>query len=123
MQGPVRFHHRKFFRRSHDTTLRHARARRPRPTTRRIAGGPRRLGPALPGPVTRRGTGRADAVNCPTTRHASPAAKLRTGRGSAALPNDPGLEALLADKSLSAAAKLVATVLVKHWAWYKPSCY
>jgi hypothetical protein len=62
-------------------------------------------------------------VNYPTTRHASPAANPRTGRGSAALPNDPGLEALLADKRLSAAAKLVATVLVKHWAWYKPSCY
>ena len=58
-----------------------------------------------------------------TTRHASPAATLRTGRGGAALPNDPGLEALLADKRLSAAAKLVATVLVKHWAWYKASCY
>src|SRR5512135_138535 len=43
------------------------------------------------------------------------------GRGE--LPNDPGLEALLADKRLSAAAKLVATVLVKHWAWYKSSCY
>jgi hypothetical protein len=62
-------------------------------------------------------------VNSPTTRHASPAANPRTGRGSAALPNDPGLEALLADKRLSAAAKLVATVLVKHWAWYKSSCY
>src|SRR5512142_314665 len=43
------------------------------------------------------------------------------GRGE--LPPDPGLEALLADKRLSAAAKLVATVLVKHWAWYKASCY
>src|SRR5512135_2514457 len=43
------------------------------------------------------------------------------GRGE--LPPDPGLEALLADKRLSAAAKLVATVLVKHWAWYKSSCY
>jgi hypothetical protein len=62
-------------------------------------------------------------VNSPTTRHASPAANPRTGRRLAALPNDPGLEALLADKRLSAAAKLVATVLVKHWAWYKPSCY
>jgi hypothetical protein len=58
-----------------------------------------------------------------TTRHASPAAAPRTGRRVAALPNDPGLEALLADKRLSAAAKLVATVLVKHWAWYKSSCY
>jgi hypothetical protein len=62
-------------------------------------------------------------VNPPTTRYASPAAIPRTGRYGAALPNDPGLEALLADKRLSAAAKLVATVLVKHWAWYKPSCY
>jgi hypothetical protein len=58
-----------------------------------------------------------------TSRHASPVANPRTGRGAAALPNDPGLEALLADPNLSAAAKLVATVLVKHWAWYKPSCY
>jgi hypothetical protein len=43
------------------------------------------------------------------------------GRGE--LPSDPGLEALLASTDLSASAKLVATVLVKHWAWYKPSCY
>src|SRR5512135_1741104 len=101
--------------------LRTARARSPRPTSRRTAGGP--LCPGIPGPDARRGTGRADAVNPPTSRHASPAANPRTGRGSAALPNDPGLEALLADKRLSAAAKLVATVLVKHWAWYKASCY
>src|SRR5512135_196745 len=119
MQGPVGTHRRKFFRRA--PTLRTARARRPRPTSRRTAGGP--LCPGIPGPDRRRGTGRADAVNSPTTRHASPAANPRTGRGSAALPNDPGLEALLADKRLSAAAKLVATVLVKHWAWYKSSCY
>src|SRR5512135_3685409 len=58
-----------------------------------------------------------------TTRCSIPAASTRTGRGGAALPNDPGLEALLADPNLSAAAKLVATVLVKHWAWYKSSCY
>src|SRR5512135_1248035 len=121
MQGPVGTHRRKFFRRS--PTLRTARARSPRPTTRPAAHGPRRRHPQVPGPDSRRGTGRADAVNSPTTRHASPAAIPRTGRGSAALPNDPGLEALLADKRLSAAAKLVATVLVKHWAWYKPSCY
>src|SRR5512147_2683535 len=119
MQGPVGTHRRKFFRRS--PTLRTARARRPRPTTRRTAGGP--LCPGIPGPDARRGTGRADAVNSPTTRYASPAAAPRTGRRGAALPNDPGLEALLADPNLSAAAKLVATVLVKHWAWYKPSCY
>src|SRR5512147_400255 len=119
MQGPVGTHRRKFSRRS--PTLRTARARRPRPTTRRTAGDP--LCPGIPGPDARRGTGRAGAVNSPTTRYASPAANPRTGRGSAALPNDPGLEALLADKRLSAAAKLVATVLVKHWAWYKPSCY
>jgi hypothetical protein len=58
-----------------------------------------------------------------TIRHVSPAAIPRTGRGVAALPNDPGLEALLADKGLSSTAKLVATVLVKHWAWVKSSCY
>jgi hypothetical protein len=43
------------------------------------------------------------------------------GRGE--LPPDPGLEALLASTDLSATAKLVAVTLVKHWAWYKPSCY
>src|SRR5512135_444506 len=43
------------------------------------------------------------------------------GRGE--LPPDPGLEALLASTGLSPTAKLVATVLVKHWAWYKSSCY
>src|SRR5512135_2897984 len=119
MQGPGGTQNRKFFRRS--PTLRTARARSPRPTCRRTAGGP--LCPGIPGPDACRGTGRADAVNSPTTRHASPAAAPRTGRRLAALPNDPGLEALLADKRLSATAKLVATVLVKHWAWYKPSCY
>ena len=40
MQGPVRFHHRKFFRRSHDATLRPAHAGRPRPPSSRAAGGP-----------------------------------------------------------------------------------
>src|SRR5512135_3025925 len=81
MQGPVGTQHRKFFRRS--PTLRTARARSPRPTTRRTAGGP--LCPGISGPDSRRGTGRADAVNSPTTWHASPAADPRTGRGSGAL--------------------------------------
>src|SRR5512135_2240153 len=102
--------------------LRTARARRPRPMARRAGHGPRRRRPALPGPRPAR-PGGEPAMTATTTRHASPAAIPRTGRRGAALPNDPGLEALIADKHLSAAAKLVATVLVKHWAWYKASCY
>src|SRR5512135_1191651 len=85
MQGPVRFHHRKFFRRSPDTTLRHARAGRPCATTRRTADGPRRLGPDVPGPDRRRGTGGA-AVNLPTFNRTRPAAATRTGQGSGAPP-------------------------------------
>src|SRR5512142_2488319 len=120
MQGPVGTHRRKFFRRS--PTLRTARARQPRPTARPAAHGPRRHRPDVPGPRPAR-PGGVPAMTATTSRHASPAANPRTGWHGAALPNDPGLEALLADKRLSSTAKLVATVLVKHWAWYKPSCY
>src|SRR5512135_1472619 len=81
MQGSVPLHHRKFFRRS--PTLRPARARRPRPTARRAADGPRRRGADVPGPDSRRGTGGA-AVNSPTFRYPMPAADPRTGRGESA---------------------------------------
>src|SRR5512135_2057533 len=122
MQGSVPLHHRKFFRRSPDTTLRPARARRPRPTARRAADGPRRRRPDVPGPDRRRGTGGA-TVNCPTTRCTTPVAAPRTGRGESALPNDPGLDAILADPNLSSTAKALVTVMVRNWAWYKDHCW
>src|SRR5512143_2564751 len=89
MQGPVRSHHRKSFRRS--PTLRTARARRQRPKTRRTAHGPHRRGANVPRPDSLRGTGGADAVNYPTPRGTTPATDPRTGRVAIALPHpDPG---------------------------------
>src|SRR5512135_3349059 len=83
MQGPVRFLHRDFFRRSHDATLRHAYARGEGPPPCRAEGRARRFRPRVPGPDRRRGTGGA-AVNCPTTRCSTPAAAPRIGRGESA---------------------------------------
>src|SRR5512135_2632119 len=132
MQGPVGTQHRKFFRRS--PTLRTARARRPRPTTRRTAGGP--LCPGIPGPDARRGTGRADAVNSPTTRHASPAAATRTGRGESAPPHpDQGTKIQLPFAALphqlrkdprlkgNRTAIVLAAALLEYAPGSKPSCY
>src|SRR5271166_2852391 len=90
MQGPVRFLHRDFFRRSYDATLRHAYARGEGPPPRRAHGRARRFRPRVPGPDRRRGTGGA-AVNFPTSGYPTPAATLRTGLGFSALPRqDPG---------------------------------
>src|SRR5512135_3322051 len=83
MQESVGIHHRKFFRGSHDKTLHPARARRTRPTSRRVAGGPDRHRADVPGPDRCRGTGGA-TVNCPTTRCSTPDAAPRTGRGESA---------------------------------------
>ena len=83
MQGPVRFLHRDFFRRSHDATLRPAHARGEGPPPRRAEGRARRFRPRVPGPDRRRGTGGA-AVNSPTTGYPAPAAAPRTGRGKSA---------------------------------------
>src|SRR5512135_630047 len=122
MQGPVRLPHRKFFRRPHDATPRPARAAQPRSPSRRAAGGPRRHRADVPGPDRRRGTGGA-AMNRPTTRCTTPAADPRTGRGAFVLPRDPGLDRLLADPDLGSTAKTIAIALVKHWAWFKDSCW
>jgi hypothetical protein len=62
-------------------------------------------------------------VNCPTTRCTTPVAAPRTGRGESALPNDPGLDAILADPNLSSTAKALVTVIVRNWAWYKDHCW
>src|SRR5512135_3369698 len=134
MQGPVGTHRRKFFRRS--PTLRTARARSPRPTARPAAHGPRRRRPQVPGPDSRRGTGRADAVNSPTTRHASPAAIPRTGRGESAPPHpDQGTKIQLPfaalphqlrkDPRLKAnrTAIVLAAALLEYAPGSKPSCY
>src|SRR3954454_13431694 len=53
-----------------------------------------------------------------TTRNTSPAA-TRTGRCAAALPNDPGLDEILADPGLSSTAKALIAVMVRNWAWSK----
>src|SRR5512135_3810981 len=122
MQGPVRLPHRKFSRRPRDATPRPARAAQPRSPSRRAAGGPRRHRADVPGPDRRRGTGGA-AMNRPTTRCTTPAADPRTGRGAFVLPRDPGLDRLLADPDLGSTAKTIAIALVKHWAWFKDSCW
>src|SRR3954469_3355143 len=57
-----------------------------------------------------------------TTRHTSPAA-TRTGGYAAALPNDPGLDEILADPTLSSTAKAIITVMVRNWAWFKDYCW
>lgn len=62
-------------------------------------------------------------MNLPTTRSNPPAATSRTGTGVAALPNDPGLNAILADPRLGATAKLIVIALVKNWAWVKDCCW
>ena len=59
----------------------------------------------------------------PTTRHASPAATPQTGRFVAALPNDPGLDDILADPTLGSTAKMILISMVKHWARYKDHCW
>jgi len=58
-----------------------------------------------------------------TTRATTPAATPRTGRGGAALPNDPGLDAILADPDLTSTAKALITVMIRNWAWYKDHCW
>ena len=62
-------------------------------------------------------------MTLPTTRTTPPAASPRLGRDRAALPNDPGLDALLADPAIGSTAKTIAIALVKHWAWYKDHCW
>jgi hypothetical protein len=57
-----------------------------------------------------------------TTRNTSPAA-TRTGGCAAALPNDPGLDEILADPDLGSTAKAIVTVMVKNWAWSKDHCW
>src|SRR5262249_20147595 len=51
------------------------------------------------------------------------AASSRTGRSVSALPNDPGIDALLADTRIGSTAKAVALALVRNWAWYKCWCF
>ena len=62
-------------------------------------------------------------MTSPTTRHASPAATPQTGRFVAALPNDPGLDDILADPTLGSTAKMILISMVKHWARYKDHCW
>src|SRR4051812_41729625 len=61
-------------------------------------------------------------MTSPKTRNMSPAA-TRAGGDAAALPNDPGLDEILADPTLSSTAKALVTVMVKNWAWYKDHCW
>jgi hypothetical protein len=58
-----------------------------------------------------------------TTGHTSPATTPRTARCVAALPNDPGLDDILADPNLSSTAKALIAVMVRNWAWVKDHCW
>ena len=58
-----------------------------------------------------------------TTQHASPGATPRTARRTTALPNDPGLDDILADPNLTSTAKALITVMVRNWAWVKDHCW
>ena len=58
-----------------------------------------------------------------TTRATTPAATPRPGGGGAALPNDPGLDAILADPDLTSTAKALIAVMVRNWAWVKDHCW
>ena len=58
-----------------------------------------------------------------TTTTTTPAATPRTARRLAALPNDPGLDDILADPSLSSTAKALVAVMVRNWAWVKDHCW
>jgi Helix-turn-helix domain len=58
-----------------------------------------------------------------TTRSTTPTATPQTARGVAALPNDPGLDAILADPNLSSTAKALIAVIVRNWAWVKDHCW
>ena len=62
-------------------------------------------------------------MTCATTRSTSPAATTRTARRLTALPNDPGLDAILADPNLTSTAKALITVMVRNWAWFKDHCW
>ena len=62
-------------------------------------------------------------MTCATPRSTSPAAAPWTARGAAALPNDPGLHAILADPKLSSTAKALITVMVLNWARFKDHCW
>src|SRR4051812_35784034 len=62
-------------------------------------------------------------MNSTTTQHTAPAATTRTGRCAVALPNDPGLDDILANPELSSTAKALITVMVKNWAWSKDHCW
>ncbi|HMB05010.1 MAG TPA: hypothetical protein VKP69_14875 [Isosphaeraceae bacterium] len=62
-------------------------------------------------------------MTCATTRSATPAATPRTGGFAAALPNDPGLDDILADPDLSSTAKMILISMVKRWARYKDHCW
>src|SRR5207248_1528149 len=75
--------------------------RRPHPTR---AGGATAMSPAITG--------------CPC-----PAATPRAGTGAFALPNDPGLDDILADTGLSSTAKAIVVAIVRNWAWVKDHCW
>ena len=62
-------------------------------------------------------------MNNLSMRNTPPVAPSQPGRSFSALPNDPGLDQVLADVQLGSTAKTIALALVRHWAWYKPSCF
>ena len=108
-------------------TLRPARARRPRPTPRRAADGPRRRRADVPGPVTRRGTGGAsrelshlqvpDAGRGPADRTGGGAHQYARPCPFAALPHDIAADPRLTPTDLRVLAALL------FYARQKPICY
>ena len=58
----------------------------------------------------------------PPRRPIPPTPPERARRG-AALPNDPGLDDILADPNLTSTAKALITVMVRNWAWVKDHCW
>src|SRR4051794_11808611 len=97
--------------------LHHAHQQREGAPDRRAEDRPRRRRTALPGPHPPRARG-GPLMTPSTTRNTSSAAS-RSGRCAAALPNDPGLDEILADPTLNSTAKALVTVMVKNWAWSK----
>src|SRR3954454_7112729 len=101
--------------------LRLAHVRREGSPPRRIERRARRFRTHVSGPRTPRRRG--PTMTQTTTRFTPPTEFPRSVRNRAALPNDPGLDALLADPALGSTAQTIAIALVKHWAWYKDHCW
>jgi hypothetical protein len=61
----------------------------------------------------------------PTNGHAAPGLAGMSDAAPKGLTGwtDPGIDEIIADPNLTAAAKLVAVTLIRQWAWFKSSCF